>query len=605
MKKTPEAPYGVGVDYADPGYQADKKRRYPVDTAEHAEAADDYIGKGTDDAKYSAADLAKVKAHIAAACKKFGIGTAAAESKSSVTETETAAKYDDAAPNQRTSSGHDDNTKRKAVPMKTIEELRSRLAEIAERLTELGADTAERSMNEEEETRWDSLVAEREEATASVEKIEKRVEFMRGLVKESPKNTERGAAVGNPAFIRSTEIVRDVDEIRSESYSREDYTRKLADNAKRSVEAADYGHNVDTQAAQSEVDKLLRMPWKRADAEALAARVVATGDPVYERAFGKIAMRGSSAYLSPEEHAAVGAVERAMSVSAASGADGGYAVPFQLDPTVMLDNASTINPIRELARVEKIVGKEWTGVTSTGATVTRGSEAATAPDSSFTLGQPTLLTNRVQGFVPFSYEIDLEWNALRSVIGEMLNDAKAREEDSFLTGNGSGTAPGGLIATATSTFNTATASTFATADVYALETHLAPRWRSKGQFLANKVFYNKIRQFDSAGGSALWQRIGAGLPPELLGYAAHEASAMIATGSGGSGALATGDKLMMFGDYSNFLIADRIGMTVELIPQIFDASNGNRPTGQRGIYAIWMNNSTILVQDALALLVSA
>src|SRR5260370_3386209 len=33
-KDAKKAPYG-NVDYADPGYQKDKKKRYPVDTAEH------------------------------------------------------------------------------------------------------------------------------------------------------------------------------------------------------------------------------------------------------------------------------------------------------------------------------------------------------------------------------------------------------------------------------------------------------------------------------------------------------------------------------------------------------------------------------------------
>ena len=65
-------PYG-DVEYADPGYQSDKKKRYPVDTEEHARAAWSYINKGSNASAYSGGDLAKVKAKIRAACKKFGI----------------------------------------------------------------------------------------------------------------------------------------------------------------------------------------------------------------------------------------------------------------------------------------------------------------------------------------------------------------------------------------------------------------------------------------------------------------------------------------------------------------------------------------------------
>ena len=65
-------PYG-NVEYADPGYQSDKQHRYPIDTEEHARAAWSYINKGHNASQYSSEDLAKVKARIKRACKKFGI----------------------------------------------------------------------------------------------------------------------------------------------------------------------------------------------------------------------------------------------------------------------------------------------------------------------------------------------------------------------------------------------------------------------------------------------------------------------------------------------------------------------------------------------------
>jgi hypothetical protein len=48
---------------------------------------------------------------------------------------------------------------------------------------------------------------------------------------------------------------------------------------------------------------------------------------------------------------------------------------------------------------------------------------------------------------------------------------------------------------------------------------------------------------------------------------------------------------MVLGDFRYFIIVDRIGMDVELIPHLFGASG--RPLGQRGIYAIWRNNSAV------------
>lgn len=42
--------------------------------------------------------------------------------------------------------------------------------------------------------------------------------------------------------------------------------------------------------------------------------------------------------------------------------------------------------------------------------------------------------------------------------------------------------------------------------------------------------------------------------------------------------------LAVVGDFQNYVIARRGGMSVELVPQLFDVTN-NRPTGQRGWFA--------------------
>ncbi|MGH7057758.1 MAG: DUF6582 domain-containing protein, partial [Acetobacteraceae bacterium] len=62
-------PYGH-TEYADPGYQKDKQKRYPIDTEEHIRAAWNYIHKQRNADKYSAKDLASIKRRIVAAWKK-------------------------------------------------------------------------------------------------------------------------------------------------------------------------------------------------------------------------------------------------------------------------------------------------------------------------------------------------------------------------------------------------------------------------------------------------------------------------------------------------------------------------------------------------------
>lgn len=60
----------MSIQYADPGYQKDKQKRYPIDTVEHIRAAWSYINREEDASKYSPADLKKVRAHIIAAWKR-------------------------------------------------------------------------------------------------------------------------------------------------------------------------------------------------------------------------------------------------------------------------------------------------------------------------------------------------------------------------------------------------------------------------------------------------------------------------------------------------------------------------------------------------------
>ena len=66
--KAADKPYG-NVEYADPGYQDDKKKRYPVDTPTHIRAAWNYINKPKNAGKYSDEQVSHIKDAIIAAWK--------------------------------------------------------------------------------------------------------------------------------------------------------------------------------------------------------------------------------------------------------------------------------------------------------------------------------------------------------------------------------------------------------------------------------------------------------------------------------------------------------------------------------------------------------
>lgn len=463
----------------------------------------------------------------------------------------------------------------------TLNELKEALASAEVRAEELETEFRDAEMPEAEEREYDEAKKDVTTLTARIAKVEARLTEMKSIG-----STERGTDSGRATpGARKPEDIFDIQAIRSQAYNDEDFHGLLRDNAMRAAEKVKFSTVANREAAQGKIEFLL----DNIDTEdkTFAKRMLATGSPTYERAWSKALAAGTPQVLSNEEF-------RALNLG--TDGSGGYAVPVQLDPTVILTSAGVINPVRAISRVETIVGKEWQGVTSAGVSVVRDTESAEVGDNSFTLAPKAVRTNRVHGFIPFSYELAESWGQVRSEITRQLADAKDREEaTSFVLGDGTGVNANGIIATLSgNTVNAATGQTFTAANVYALEEALDPRYRTgDANFLGHRAIYNKIRQFDTAGGAQLWERIGAGLPSQLLGYSALESSVMASTTT-------TGTKFLIFGDFDNFLIVDRVGMSVELIPQVFGANR--RPTGQRGIYAIWMNNSKILVDAAFKVL---
>jgi HK97 family phage major capsid protein/HK97 family phage prohead protease len=606
-RKDSEKPYG-DVTYADPGYQKDKKKRYPLDTKEHVKAAWSYINMPKNQSAYTSAQVSSIKSKIRAAAKKFGIEIDSEKKSASDSD---AVRKDTSRPagsapvkkptrvvtSKRASNEKPTDTRK--VRAMNIHELRAREDELRSAIEGLEVEYRDAEMPDAEAADFTAFADELDDVRSKIEAIEARAERMKGYAAKAPAS-QRENANQSAAFHKERDVF-DVEATRAESRSPEDFSLRLRDDAKRAIDKARFANVTSRTAAQERATELLDL---HSDSDDLAKRILITGSPVYERAFSKAMRDGSLMKLDQEEY-------RAMTLGGGSpvGEQGGFAVPYQLDPTVILTNDGYVGSLRNVARVETITGKEWQGVTSAGISVSRDgspaageigrtTEAAEASDGSFELAQPTVKATRVQGFVPFTYEIDQDWGGLRSEITRMLNDAKDREEmESFTLGDGTNQQPLGFVEGGTAVAPSV-AEAFNAAELYRLETLLAPRWRQNGTFMANRAIYNLIRQIDTAGGAQLWERIGNGLPSQLLGYAAHENSYMDAVHD--PAVTATSSKILAFGDFKQFLIVDRIGMSVELIPQVFGASG--RPTGQRGIYAIWRNNATVLVPAAIKVL---
>lgn len=472
--------------------------------------------------------------------------------------------------------------RRELNELRSIGELENYQGEIRGRLTELNTEFAGLPFPEEARSEYGELTEIDTEISRRLRELRAREAHARQLAAQ-PGARESGVGDLEPVQ-RSrtrTEDVYDLSDLRVDLMNPEAGAHQIRERALRAVDQAQFP-GADREQSQTNVERLL----ETVDSErgVLARRILQTGSPVYMRAFAKaLAMRPLDA-----------AEARALSVG--SDPDGGYAVPFTLDPTVILSSDGATNPLRAIARVETIVTDEWKGVTSEGVVVSRADEAEEATDDAPTLVQPSVKPTRVQAFIPFSYEVGMEWGALRSEITRMLQDGKDVEEaDSFVNGDGNPPAPGGIITTLDngSHVETIGSNAFAVGDIYKLKSALPARFRSRASFLAEDTIYSLVRQFDTSGGADLWVQLADATPGRLVGKPAYEASEMEDT-------VGVGNLILLYGDFSNYLIVDRVGMSVELIPHLF--GENRRPTGQRGFYAMWRNSAVVLVDNAFRLL---
>lgn len=459
-----------------------------------------------------------------------------------------------------------------------VEYLDACLADIHER-------AGDAALTEEQDADFKAGIAMRDQKRAALKEIEERHKAIERLATNRPEAVESGSFQAPAAHTRT-----EVPSLNDLSFFAT--PGEVRDAAMRSIERSGSISDEDRGLAEATLARA-EMPDGR-----VARHIIATGAPEYRTAWSKLIQPGGAALLTSEEARAVEAV-RAASLS---GSAGGYAVPFTLDPTVIYTGNGAANPFRQISRVVQVATDDWNGISSAGITVSWDGEAAEVSDDAPTLAQPSITTRKAQGFVPFSIEIGQDWPGMEAEIRAMFQKSKdVAEATVFATGSSGSNQPIGIVTALDGTaseINEASSETFTVADIYALENALPPEYEMGASFVANKAIYNLIRQFDNNGGADLWTTLGAGQPGELIGYPARRASAM----DGTFDAAATADNfILILGDFSNYVIVDRVGLSVELVPHLF-ATGNNRPSGQRGLYAYWRVGADSVNDNAFRML---
>ncbi len=439
---------------------------------------------------------------------------------------------------------------------KSIEILRARAEEIESEFRTIDSEAGDRSLNEDEQVRWDTLDAELKQVREDIAAVELEAE-----------RAERVAASrakwGSLQVSSRVSPFDNLDQVRNAS------DEDLQSRALTAVEQTSYRgpFHVKDEHRENATRMIESIPG--------AARMaLAYGSPAYMSAFRAYLASGGAPVYSAEEAAAVRA---SMSLTSANG---GYALPFLLDPTLIHTGDATKNPIRQIARVVTGTQDKWNGVTVSNVTTAWKAEASAFTDGSPTTGGVTVDAAMLTAYVTASFEIFQDSNLQAQRPGLIAERIDYAESAAFVTGSGSN-APKGVITavsgTAGSLVTCTTRGTFSSAsiaDTLALVNALPVRYEDSSTWVMNKATYRTIEQ--QMVGTGAVKAIEMTNGNTLLDLPVKRSSTMVS-------ATTSGNILAVLGDFSQYIVYDRLGVNVEFIPNVVDGSG--IPTGQRGLVA--------------------
>lgn len=483
--------------------------------------------------------------------------------------------------------------------MKLADVIRARLTAIR---TDIDALEAIEEPSEDDHIRLDALLEEWDEKTgelAPLEERERKVADVRqrslnaGGVERVGDGTAAGAgsaAAGNgdgggglrnrstPGFWRQTGRTPwdDLDSVRTHMCPDSEVRARAAGAVEEFAARSDHWQL--SHDAAEWVTTLIHKRGKKFGA-AFAEQILVTGAPEYLAAFEQ--------YLTDPGGFSTRA---ALSLTPANG---GYLVPFTLDPTIILTNVGSANPYRRIATVKTTTTNDWNGVTSAGVSAEWTAEGIEAADATPTVGPLKITPAKADAYLFGSFEV-LSDSDIAQQLPELLADAKDRiEETAFAVGSGTGQ-PWGVITRGTSQNRAGTAATGPVGqDVYALAGALPARWRgprSNVVWLANLTTINSLRNVPSFTGSTTSIVNDSGPEPTMLGKPLLESTSILGT-------FTTGNKVLAYLDGRQYYIVDRVGMSVVYDPVVLGANR--RPTGQGAWYAFWRTGADVSVATAV------
>lgn len=348
---------------------------------------------------------------------------------------------------------------------------------------------------------------------------------------------------------------------------------------KMEAEVVALGKEIDRLERQLEIDmelaKAVNQPIRTKPNAGTETKTGRASDE-YKEAFWK-ALRNKHSYD----------VQNALQIGTDS--EGGYLVPDDFERT-LIESLEQENIIRTLAHVVTTsFGDKKIPVVASKGTAAWTDEEAAMHESDDAFGSVTLGAHKLSTMIKVSEELlsDSVFNLEAYIAKEFARRTGSAEEEAFITGDGTGKPTGFLV---TGEVGVTTAGNAISMDeVIDFYHSLKEPYRKNAIFITNDATIKAIRKLKDGNGQYLWQpSVQAGQPDTILNRPLKT--------SGYVPAIAAGAKVLAFGDFSYYWIADRQGRSFQRLNELYAAN------GQVGFRATQRVDGKLILPEAVKVL---
>ena len=275
-------------------------------------------------------------------------------------------------------------------------------------------------------------------------------------------------------------------------------------------------------------------------------------------------------------------------------AEGGYLVPETYEHR-LLETLGDFNIVRQVAHVFRTSSSAHKiPLVATKGEAAWVDEEGAIPESDDSFGITSIGAYKVATMVKISDELladsvfDLESYFAR----EIARRIGTKEEQAFIIGDGTGKPAGIFNSTlgGETGITTAGASAITADEILDLYYSLKPAYRDKANWIMNETTVKALRKLKDSTGNYLWApALKQGEVDTLLGKKLYT--------SVYAPEIAAGNRTIAFGDYSNYWIADRQGVSMKRLNELYAV------TGQVGFLATKRVDGRVVMPEGIKLLV--